>query len=45
MVINVAAFGWHATLFLGWGTLAASFVLAAIAALVSRHFLSAADPA
>ena len=44
MVINVAAFGWHATLFLGWGTLVGGFVVAAIAALVSKHFLAAADP-
>jgi hypothetical protein len=42
MVLDVAVFGWHATIFLGWWTLLAGLLLAAITIVLLKYFASAA---
>jgi hypothetical protein len=42
MVVNVAAFGWHATIFLGWGLLFACLIVTAGAVVFVRYLSSAA---
>ena len=42
MDFNIAAFGWHATIFIGWGTLAVVVAgILAVAVMVKRLVASA----
>ena len=39
MTLEVAAFGWHATIFLGWGTLVVCLILTAASVLSVKYIL------
>ena len=42
MTLEAAAFGWHATIFLGWGTLVVCLILAAVSVLSVNYFSTVA---
>jgi hypothetical protein len=42
VTLEVAAFGWHATIFLGWGTLIVCLILTAVAVLSVKYFSTVA---
>jgi hypothetical protein len=42
VTLDVSAFGWHATIFLSWGTLIVCLILAAVAVLSVNYFSAVA---
>ncbi len=43
MPVNIAAFGWHATIFIGWGLLAVLAVAVIAVVVIAKVLVASAD--